>query len=145
MRKKLFVCDDYEVDSNGVVYSKRGKPLKPSINHSGYQIINIMVNGRRVGLAVHTAVLSSFEPKPFETAQINHKDGNKTNNRLENLEWCTAAENTHHAFTVLRVDPQKDRKKPVKAVNVDTGKVIIFPSLTETAKALKCTKGVEVY
>lgn len=138
MRRKLFLCEDYEVDSNGIVYSKRGKPLKFSVSPSGYAIINIMVGGKRKGVAVHTAILTSFIDKPFSNAQVNHKDGNKLNNRLENLEWVSSKENIQHAITNLGFDPNKNRRKQVKATNVDTGRVIVFPSLREAGRQLKC-------
>ena len=75
--------------------SKRGTPLKPSTNHSGYQMINIMNNGKRVGLAVHTAVARAFCNGYAPNLQVNHKDGNKSNNAANNLEWVTPLENTH--------------------------------------------------
>lgn len=56
MIRPLFCSSEYMVDDRGFILSKRGKPLKPSINHSGYQIVNLMIDGKRVGLGVHTAV-----------------------------------------------------------------------------------------
>lgn len=101
MVKPLFCCSEYLVDDRGFVISKRGKPLKPSTNHHGYQIINVMINGKRKGLGVHTAVARAFCDGYSPELQVNHKDGCKTNNQASNLEWVTALENTRHAIDEL--------------------------------------------
>lgn len=103
MLKELFLCKDYLVSDEGYVLGKNGKRLKPSLNHKGYQIINIMVDGHRKGLSVHTAVMMTFRPheKLDDTYQVNHIDGNKTNNHIENLEWVTQSENIKHSVMVL--------------------------------------------
>ena len=104
-RERITGYDEYEVDTNGIVYSKRGKPLKYSHNFRGYQIVNLMVNGKRKGFAVHTLVAKQFiaNSDPIKT-QVNHKDGNKDNNHISNLEWATPKENTWHARNVLGYD-----------------------------------------
>ena len=103
MLKELFLCKDYLVSDEGYVLGKNGKRLKPSLNHKGYQIINIMVDGHRKGLSVHTAIMMTFRPyeKLDDTYQVNHIDGNKTNNHIENLEWVTQSENMKHSVMVL--------------------------------------------
>lgn len=71
-------------------------------NKSGtnYQIINLQtVNNKKKTFRVHRLVLMAFVPfEGMEHFQVNHKDGNKANNKLNNLEWCTASENQNHAF-----------------------------------------------
>ena len=66
----------------------------------GYEIIALNLNGKAISKAVHTLVLNAFNQKPESTERLeaNHKDGNKTNNRADNLEWVTSKENKKHAF-----------------------------------------------
>ena len=96
--------EEYSVDTNGIVYSKKGKPLKYSLNHNGYCIINFYVNHKRTGFAIHTLVAQAFIPNPENKPTVNHKDGNKQNNAVQNLEWSTHKEQTDHAKNVLGYD-----------------------------------------
>lgn len=116
MVKPLFCCSEYLVDDRGFVISKRGKPLKPSINHRGYQIINIMANGKRKGLGVHTAVARAFCEGFNPELQVNHKDGNKTNNTASNLEWVTSKENVEHAINELGFNQREENNANARAV-----------------------------
>lgn len=92
------------VDDCGIVYSKKGRPLKPSVNPKGYKIVNLSINGNQVGKAVHTLVARAFVDGYAEGLQVNHKDGNKLNNNADNLEWVTPKENTRHAIEELGFD-----------------------------------------
>ena len=101
MVKPIFCSNEYFVDSRGFVIGKNGNPLKPSINHKGYEIVNLRIDGKRVGIAVHTLVARAFCDGYSPEKQVNHKDGVKTNNDYTNLEWLTPKENTQHAINVL--------------------------------------------
>lgn len=135
---KLYCCNEYSVDDLGNVYSKSGNILKSSINHRGYLMINLMINGKRKGLAVHKAVLNSFIEPPFKNAQVNHIDGNKQNNCLSNLEWCSPKENTQHSLYILNNILLRGRN--IIAIH-DSGWIKEFRSLRECAKFLKCSPG----
>lgn len=65
-----------------------------------YQIINFsLINGKKKTYRAHRLVLMAFKPVDnMENLEVNHIDGNKKNNKLENLEWCTSSENQIHAF-----------------------------------------------
>lgn len=65
-----------------------------------YQIINFsLINGKKKTYRAHRLVLMAFKPADnMENLEVNHIDGNKKNNKLENLEWCTSSENQIHAF-----------------------------------------------
>ena len=101
MLKPSFLSNEYLVSDEGYVLSKRNKPLKPSINPRGYYIVNLMINGKRKGVAVHTMVARTFCDGYKTGLTVNHKDGNKLNNNAQNLEWVTIYENARHAIEVL--------------------------------------------
>lgn len=77
--------------------------MKPSKNPRGYLITNIMMpDGSTKGISIHGAVAKSFlGDKTIEGLEVNHIDGNKENNRLDNLEWVTRSENMKHSVDVL--------------------------------------------
>jgi len=92
---------DYAVAPDGRVWSyKTNKYLRPSLNHRGYCTINISNKEKKKNFLVHTLVAKLYIPNPKNLPQINHKDSNKQNNCVANLEWCTPLENMAHSFTV---------------------------------------------
>lgn len=94
--------EEYQVNTSGVVYSKKGRPLKYSVNPRGYRMVVLCMQGKTKAFAIHTLVAKQFlgEHAP-EKNQVNHIDGNKQNNVIDNLEWVTPKENTVHARDVL--------------------------------------------
>ena len=76
-----------------------GKILSPS-GSSGYKNVTLFKNGKRKCALVHRLVMQSFVSPCPEGNEVNHKDGNKTNNRLDNLEYVTPSENILHAFAI---------------------------------------------
>jgi hypothetical protein len=76
---------------------RKGKILK-QVENFGYLLVNLCVHDKRQAHRVHRLVLEAFVPNPENKPQTNHKNGNKKDNRLYNLEWATASENGKHAF-----------------------------------------------
>ena len=72
--------------------------LEPVINRYGYHRITLSKNNIRINYSVHRLVALAFIENPNNKPFINHIDGNKVNNTVENLEWCTSGENNRHAF-----------------------------------------------
>lgn len=91
---------EYEVSRLGGVRNRKTKKELKLITHStGYQVVNIFTKTlSRKQYLVHRLVAGQFIDNPQNKPQINHKDGNKINNKVENLEWVTAAENIQHAI-----------------------------------------------
>lgn len=70
--------------------------LKLSVHNNGYQTIHLRKEGRRVKYFIHRIVAMAFLPREEIYIEVNHKDKNRLNNTLENLEWCTHLENCEH-------------------------------------------------
>ena len=77
---------------------RKGKILKQNIGTTGYYSINLSKNSKRKYVRVHRLVAEAFIPNPNNYYCINHIDGNKLNNKVENLEWCTYSYNNKEAY-----------------------------------------------
>ena len=88
----------YAVSSDGkVINLKTGYIMKPFINHKGYHVVHLSHNKKSYTIPIHRLVALEFIPNPDNKPQVNHIDGVKSNNSVQNLEWCTCKENIHHA------------------------------------------------
>lgn len=107
MFKKIKGYEDYQVSGDGKVYSiKSNKILKPDIDKDGYEIYRIRDKyGNRKTFKCHRLVAFTFIENPNNLPIINHIDGNKRNNNLSNLEWCTVQQNTRHAVDTGLLKP----------------------------------------
>jgi hypothetical protein len=87
------------VGFNGCIkkYFKRELILIPRISHL-YYAVNLSKNKKRKTYTIHRLVTIAFIPNPKNKPQVNHIDGNKLNNKVDNLEWCTRIENSRHAW-----------------------------------------------
>ena len=105
------------VAGNGKTY--QGKILKPIITKSGYVNICLTTGNdeSRITKRVHRLVADAFVENPDDKDEINHKDGNKENNRAENLEWVTRSENEQHAYDNNLVKVLKGSEKPLSKLD----------------------------
>lgn len=88
----------YEVNQFGEIRHRiRKKILKPRINN-GYQYVNFKINGKNINFSVHRIVANAFIPNPNGYTEVNHKDYNRSNNCVDNLEWVSSSQNKYHAF-----------------------------------------------
>ena len=104
---------------------RKGQILRPNKTYRGYYIVHLSRQGSHAQPSIHRLVAEAFLPNPKHLPQVNHKNGVPTDNRAENLEWCSAHYNMHHACYVLG-----HNVRPVYAVEIDT----IFPSVREAAR-----------
>ena len=107
MRKTIIINGietHYEVDENGIIYNTiTKKELTGSIYNTGYKMVRLTIDGKSKGFAVHRLTAQTFLENPNNLPIVNHKDGNKLNNKVENLEWVTQLENRKHAITEIKV------------------------------------------
>lgn len=100
----------YKINEKGEVFSfknNRIRKLKPRTTHDGYVWYNLCLNGKHKTCRANRMVAEAFVPNPENKPTVNHIDGNKTNNNVENLEWATREEQMEHAY-------KSGLKKPVR-------------------------------
>lgn len=121
---------NYLVGKNGNVFSLRTNTyLNPSIAKNGYKVLNLKSEEGWKVYYLHRILAEAFIPNESNKRTVNHKDGCKTNNALDNLEWATDKENIRHAF---KTGLQKNTCKEVMCV--ETG--VIYPSGAQAAREL---------
>ena len=140
--KQITGYPEYWVSTIGNVYSMKNgrmKKLKPSKNGKGYLKVLLYKNGRPKHLKVHRLVAEAFIPNQNNLPQVNHKDEDKTNNIVSNLEWCTAKYNINYGAHNKRMT--KTKSKTVLQLRMDGSLVRIWPSVMEIQRQLGYSQG----
>lgn len=90
----------YLIGSDGTVMNlANNTPLTPIQHNNGYYVVGLADGkGSNKIISIHRLVALHYIPNPYEHPQVNHKDGNKANNHMDNLEWCDAKFNNNHAL-----------------------------------------------
>lgn len=110
--------DSYQISDQGRVFTKRrldgnriiyGKELRPVLTKDGYLKVSLCKDSVETKYYLHRLVAKQFIPNPNNLPQVNHIDGNKFNNCVTNLEWCTKQENQQHAVTHLLMQHGSNR------------------------------------
>ena len=117
-----------QINNNGTLQTYKSHILKPSITKKGYFYVILYKNSKGTHKYIHRLVAEYFIDNPDRLQQVNHIDGYKTNNLVDNLEWCNNSENQKHAYI-------HGLKKPFgckKVLDRTTG--IIHPSIEEAAR-----------
>lgn len=120
--KKIPGHEDYEASNLGRIrrmkrgpHTRPGKILKPLKQRTGYYRVCLFFNGKRNYLFVHRVVLETLVGPCPPGTQGNHRDGNKANNNVENLEWLTPSQNIRHSFnTGLEVGKKGETNSQAK-------------------------------
>lgn len=130
--------DYYLISDTGEIKSvKTGLIRKKNINHEGYYFVSVSLGSRQDKPTIknHRAVAESFTANPNNYSVVNHKDGNKLNNNVENLEWCTYSENSKHAYETGLNKVTWGRK--INQLDKDTGEIInTYNSIREALRSL---------
>ncbi|KHS77025.1 hypothetical protein QT13_01935 [Pectobacterium brasiliense] len=133
------VWSNERVDSFG--RQVKGKWLKPAIHTKGYMQVTLFSDGVRRVQTIHRLVAKTFIPNPKGKLEVNHINGIKLDNRVENLEWATSTDNNRHAlFTGLRVAAHGESKSQSKVTESDV--VAIRASTGITQRELASMYGV---
>ncbi len=134
--KSIKDFEDYLVSDCGNVYSiKSNKIMQLHKMKSGYMHLNLSKNNKKYGFYVHRLVADAFISNPKCFPQVNHKDENKENNNVSNLEWCTCEYNVNYGTARKRTsETLKSRGTGNKIFCVETG--VVFPSIKEASKVM---------
>jgi len=129
--------DVYKITEDGRVFSRYKKKtniigakwveLSPVLDKGvGYYLFTLVhpVTKVRKNAFLHRLLAIHFISNPLGKSQVNHKDGNKTNNLLHNLEWVTPKENTHHAIRMGLSNPSIANSKSIKQISLETGECV---------------------
>lgn len=144
---------DYFVHKNGTITDSSGSQLKQYQTKNGYMQVSMKLNGKYVKKLVHRLVAEAYLPNKENKPCVNHKDGNKNNNSVENLEWCTYSENELHSHRVLGKKTNEEHLKKMweTHINNSSKKVVqstmdgqcvnVFDSMAEASKSTGISQG----
>lgn len=127
-KKRINTC------KNGIKRIESARKIKPNIKKNGYAYIILKSDSKTETRRLHRVVANAFIPNPNNYEQVNHLDGNKLNNCVANLEWCTQSENLRHAYANNLI---KHYTKKVLKCDGETGLVLEeFPSMIDAVKSV---------
>lgn len=132
-------CRETFVILSGVKYRKVPKELKSACNGRGYRYVTIQVNRERKNHYVHRLVADAFIPNPDNKPEVNHKNGIKTDNRVENLEWCTRLENVRHSSKLGLCRKRGSKVNAMKVIHVKSG--VVYDCIKDAAEDLSINYG----
>lgn len=132
MIKDIINFENYQISDDGRVWSKKNnKWLKP-IDVNGYKKASLYKNGKEYQRLVHRLVAEAFIPNPNNYDEINHINENKSDNRVENLEWCTPSYNINYG---TRIERQVNSiSKKVFQYSIDNVLLNTYKSCTEAER-----------
>ena len=134
--EKIESFDNYSISNEGNVRNDSTmKYLKQHLNNKGYPMVNLWKNNKGHWKTVHRLIAIAFIPNPEGKPCINHIDGNRNNNKIENLEWCTHSENQLHRSRILgktRFPKEALQATRMPTLCVETGTV--YESVNEAAR-----------
>lgn len=133
---EIRAVDRYVSDGKGGKRFVKGHALKQRRDRNGYLYVAFSVAGKSVYLSAHRVIAKCFLPNPLGLPQVNHKDCDRANNCVDNLEWCTSEYNNAY-----REKYGTAQNKPVYAVNLKTLEISRFESQSEASRALGVNVG----
>lgn len=133
--------DNVYVENGDVYRIIKGKYHKISkwVDNTGYYQVVFRIDGKRKYIRIHRLIAETLLPNPENLSQVNHIDGNKLNNSLENLEWVSNAQNTQHGYN-NNLYHSKKRCHAVIATHKITNEIYEFKSIRECADCLELNR-----
>ena len=130
----------YQISSLGNIKSKKRKgtngKIKKQISSLGYYVVDLYKNSKRKTKYLHRLICECFIENQYNKPCINHKNGIKNDNRVENLEWCSYSENNIHAYFI----GLKTNCKKVKQIDENNKIINVFYSMNEASKKTKISQ-----
>ena len=124
----------YCISERGHVWNRKtGALLSGNVNSHGYMVISLTKDGKKKDCKLHRLLAMTFIPNPSNFECVNHKDGNKLNNNLDNLEWCSKGYNNRHAREELHIDFSA---KPVCQTTLGGSVVAMWANYSLAAKSV---------
>lgn len=147
--KEITNYPNYKVSNTGEVkslnynHTKEEKVLSPLMLKSGYKMVVLVNNSGRKHFLIHRLVAEAFIPNPNNLPQVNHKDENRINNRVDNLEWCSCSYNINYGSSNSKRANRLSilKRKRVKQLLLDGTIVRVFNSVIEAESIVKI-KGI---
>lgn len=148
--------EDYEVSNYGRVKSlgndktRKEKILKSITNKKGYKVVNLHSGGKQKMFSVHRLVANAFIDNPNNLPQVNHKDENKCNNHVDNLEWCDCKYNLNYGSWIEKHSGENNHlSKQVIQLTLDNQVINIWDCMHDVERELgfnhgnisKCCRG----
>jgi hypothetical protein len=141
--------------SDGKVTNFKGQVLKYGVHYKGYLVVYLTKNSKKKSVKIHRLVATAFIPNPDNLPHVNHKDENKTNNHVSNLEWCSNKYNVLYGTGIQRgletasKNKTKTRRKAVEGIHMETGEKLFYACTMEAqrqggfnaSQIIKCCNG----
>ena len=131
------ITDDGRVFSLDYMHTGKKNELKPRLC-CGYNRITLCKDGKEKYILIHRLVALAFIPNPYNLPQVNHKDENKKNNNVSNLEWCSIKYNNTYGTRLERCAEKqlnrKDKSRAVKQFTKDGKFIAEYPSIAEVER-----------
>ena len=131
--------ENYMININGKIKSKlTGKILKPAISRCGYYTVALMKDKKQRTHYIHRLLANNFIKNPNNYSDVNHIDGNKLNNNINNLEWCSHQQNIVHAYKTKLIHQPRGKSHPLSKkilqYNLLTGEITYWDSLIDVER-----------
>lgn len=131
----------YQISNFGNVKNKKNKKIKEATHYHGYKYVMLSKNKKQKKKYIHRLVAQAFIENPNNYKEVNHKDGNKENNYIDNLEWCTRSYNVLHSYKnhllVAKKGKNNSMSKPVVQYTNDGIFIKKWDCINDVFRALK--------